>query len=96
MKNKIYEIIKEMSGTDEITDEMSLEKDLGFDSLMLVMTLVNIEEETGFIIDIANVDKKKIKTVNWKDNIIYFANRDKTDLLARDKKKGLKEYVNMG
>ena len=63
MKNKIYEIIKEMSGTDEITDEMSLEKDLGFDSLMLVMTLVNIEEETGFIIDIANVDPNDLKTV---------------------------------
>ncbi len=41
------------------------------------------------------VNLDKIKTVNWKDNIIYFDNGDKTDLLARDKKKGLKEYVNM-
>lgn len=41
---------------------------------------------------LVNIDK--IKTVNWKDNIIYFDNGTKTDLLARDKKKGLKEYVN--
>ena len=42
------------------------------------------------------INVEKIKTVNWKDNMIYFANGDKTDLLARDKKKGLKEYVNVG
>lgn len=42
------------------------------------------------------VNLEKIKKVNWKDNIIYFNNGESVDLLARDKKKGLKEYVNMG
>jgi len=41
------------------------------------------------------VNREKIKTVNWKDNIIYFSNGESINLLARDKKKGLKEYVNM-
>jgi len=42
------------------------------------------------------VNIEKIKTVNWKDSIIWFNNGETIDLLARDKKKGLKEYVNMG
>ena len=41
------------------------------------------------------VNLEKIKMINWKDNIIYFNNGEHIDLLARDKKKGLKEYVNM-
>lgn len=41
------------------------------------------------------VNTDKIKTVNWKDSIIHFNNGETIDLLARDKKKGLKEYVNM-
>lgn len=42
------------------------------------------------------VNLDKVKSVNWKDNIIYFDNGEKIDLLSRDRKKGLKEYVNMG
>ena len=42
------------------------------------------------------VNTAKIKRVSWKDNIIYFNNGESIDLLARDKKKGLREYVNMG
>ncbi len=42
------------------------------------------------------INTEKIKTVNWKDSIIYFDTGESIDLLARDKKKGLKEYVNMG
>lgn len=42
------------------------------------------------------VNIEKIKKVNWKDSIIYFNNGESINLLARDKKKGLREYVNMG
>jgi len=41
------------------------------------------------------VNLEKIKKIDWKDNIIYFNNNEKIDLLSRDRKKGLKEYVNM-
>jgi two-component system response regulator AgrA len=39
------------------------------------------------------VNTEKIKSVDWKNNIIGFENDRLVDLLARDKKKGLKEYV---
>lgn len=39
------------------------------------------------------VNTDKIKSVDWKNNIIGFENDRLVDLLARDKKKGLKEYV---
>ena len=39
------------------------------------------------------VNTSRIFRVDWKNNIIYFDNGDYTELLARDKKKGLKEYV---
>lgn len=42
------------------------------------------------------VNTDKIKSVDWKGCVIYFDNGESIDLLARDKKKGLKEYVNMG
>ena len=34
-----------------------------------------------------------IKSVDWKNNIINFKGGKSTDYIARDKKKGLKEYV---
>ena len=39
------------------------------------------------------VNTEKIKTVDWRSNIIYFDNNEYTDYLAREKRKGLKEYV---
>ncbi len=42
------------------------------------------------------VNLDKIKLVDWKNNIIYFDNKDSINLLSRDKKKGLKDYVSMG
>lgn len=39
------------------------------------------------------VNTEKIDRIDWKENIIYFKNNDKTDYLARDKRKELKEYV---
>lgn len=39
------------------------------------------------------INTEKIKSVDWKNNIIYFDNNDSTDYLAREKRKGLKEYV---
>lgn len=42
------------------------------------------------------INTEKIKAVNWKDSVIHFNNGESINLLARDKKKGLREYVNMG
>lgn len=40
------------------------------------------------------VNTQKIKTVNWNDSIICFDNGIEINLLSRDRKRGLKEYVN--
>lgn len=42
------------------------------------------------------VNTEKIKEVDWSEGAITFDNGETIYLLARDKKKGLKEYVNMG
>lgn len=39
------------------------------------------------------VNVEKISKVDWKNNIIYFSSGDSVDLISRDKRKGLKEYV---
>lgn len=39
------------------------------------------------------VNTERIRKVDWRNNIIYFDTEDHMDLLARDKKKGLKKYV---
>ncbi len=39
------------------------------------------------------VNTEKIEMVDWKNNIIYFDNGESTDYLSREKRKGLKEYV---
>lgn len=39
------------------------------------------------------VNKDKIKSINFKDNIIYFNNETSTDYLSRNYKKGLKEVL---
>lgn len=40
---------------------------------------------------LVNIDK--ITKIDWKTNVIYFTNGDTIDLISRDKRKGLKEYV---
>lgn len=39
------------------------------------------------------VNIEQIKNINWKENIITFNNNETIDYIARDKKKGFKEYV---
>ena len=41
------------------------------------------------------VNTERIRSIDTKNSIIYFDNGMQTDLLSRDKKKGLKEYVKL-
>lgn len=63
MKEKVYETIKELCGIDEITDEMSLQLDLGFDSLTTITMLVMLEEKTGIEFDASDITPDDIDTV---------------------------------
>ena len=65
---------------------------------------VCINETIGNILDMLDrrfflthrsciINTEKIDRIDWKKNIIYFKNSDKTDYLSRNKRKELKEYV---
>ena len=42
------------------------------------------------------VNTDKIRKIDFKDNVIYFQNGESINLISRDRKKGLKDYVKCG
>ena len=67
MKEKVYETIKELSGIDNITDDMNLQLDLGFDSLTTITMLVMLEEKAEIEFDASDITPEDITTV---ENVI--------------------------
>lgn len=63
MKDNVYEIIKGLCGIEDINDDMSLQFDLGFDSLMLITALVEMEERLNYQFDISELEPSEIQTV---------------------------------
>ena len=47
-EKEVYRIISNLSGKDDITQEDSLEIDLGMDSFMMVTLLIELEDTFGF------------------------------------------------
>ncbi len=65
---------------------------------------IEVNKTLSYFIDVLNdnfylshrsclVNTNKISKIDWKENIIYFINGDKIDLISRDRRKGLKEHV---
>lgn len=74
-------IIKTVKGdipTNKSLNELS--KELGNDFYLC---------HRSCLVNLLNIEK-----VYWKENVIRFRNGESTDLISRDKKKGLKNYVN--
>ena len=63
MIDNVYEIIKGLCGIEDINDDMSLQFDLGFDSLMLITALVEMEERLNYQFDISELEPSEIQTV---------------------------------
>ena len=63
MKETVYEIIKDACGIDEISDDMSLENDLGLDSLSRILLLVTLEERCNIIFEASDLEPEDLKTV---------------------------------
>ena len=63
MKDDVYAIIKGLCGIEDINVEMSLQFDLGFDSLMLITALVEMEEKLNYQFDISELEPSEIQTV---------------------------------
>lgn len=63
MKETVYEIIRDACGIDEIDDDMSLESDLGLDSLSRILLLVTLEERINATFEASDIDPEELKTV---------------------------------
>ncbi len=63
MKETVYEIIRDACGIDEINDDMSLENDLGLDSLSRILLLVALEEKRNITFEASDLEPEDLKTV---------------------------------
>lgn len=63
MKETVYEIIRDACGIDELHDDMSLETDLGLDSLNRILLLVTLEERINATFEASDIDPEELKTV---------------------------------
>lgn len=63
IEEKVKGILSELSGEEEITNEMTLQNDLALDSLMMVTMLVEIEEVFRVELDEADMNPFDLSTV---------------------------------
>ncbi|MBQ8189898.1 MAG: acyl carrier protein [Lachnospiraceae bacterium] len=63
MFDKVVEILKELSGMEEMKPTDGLQSDLGLDSLMMVTLLVELEEALGIELDEADMNPFDLNTV---------------------------------
>lgn len=68
-----------------------------YGSVPISKTLNELQDELGSNFYMSHrsclVNLNNISKIDWKESIIYFNDNISTSLLARDRKKGLKEYV---
>ena len=63
MEERVYEIIRNMTGAEKICPDMLLKKDLGFDSLNVIELIVELEDEFGIEFSASRLDPELIMTV---------------------------------
>ena len=64
IKEKVFEIIKDISEKEEIQETDSLETDVGLDSLKMVMLLISIEERFAIELDESDMNPFDLQTIN--------------------------------
>lgn len=63
MRDLVDKILKEKSFCENITPELRLNRDLGFDSLNLVELIVKLEEQFNIIINESDLNPSELRTV---------------------------------
>lgn len=63
MRNLVYETVKEISGCSDVTDDMSLEFDLGLDSLNRILLLLNLEEKANITLETSDINPNELLTI---------------------------------
>lgn len=66
-KEKIFEILQELSGVEKITEDLSLIEDIGLDSLLMVSMLIEFEE--AFDIEFKESDMNPFDLITVNDAI---------------------------
>ncbi len=69
---KVIEILKELSGEENVLESHSLQNDLALDSLSMVMLLVEIEEAFNIELDEADMNPFDLITVQ---DVINLSNK---------------------
>ena len=63
IKDTIYEILKDISGLDNITYNQNLQKELYLDSLSMVGLLIKIEDALDILLDESDMNPFELVTV---------------------------------
>lgn len=61
-KEKVIEILHDLSGVEEISEGASFKEDLGFDSLLMVSMLIEFEEEFDIELKESDMNPYDLKT----------------------------------
>ena len=63
-RNKVFEILRDLSGTEKISENDRLSEDIGLDSLGMVSMLLCIEEKFNILLDESDMNPMDLKTVS--------------------------------
>ena len=77
IKEKVKDILSELSGKESVEIEESLQGDLGFDSILMVTMLVQIEDVFGIELNESDMNPFDLKTVQSVIDLVdkYFNNK---------------------
>lgn len=64
IKNKVFDILSELSGIDNFSETDKLQEDLGLDSLGLVTLLLSIEDAFEIILEADDMNPFELISVN--------------------------------
>lgn len=67
---KVYDILKGLSGMNEITPESDLQKDLALDSLLMVTLLIELEDAFDIQFDEEDMNPFDLKDVQAVVNLV--------------------------
>lgn len=76
--DKVVEVLKELSGLDEIQPEYTLQQDLSLDSMLMVTLLIEVEEAFDIVLDESDMNPFDLTTVqNVVDMVKKYSDGDK-------------------
>ncbi len=62
-KEKVFSILKDLACAEEITEQSSLQEDVGLDSLNMVTLLIELEDAFGITLDESSMNPFDLVTV---------------------------------